>query len=227
MDRELLKGWLEQGLSLIEIGALTDRDPSTVGYWVRKHGLTANGKAKYAPRGRLTREQLAPLVETGATLQEIADQLDRSTSTVRHWMARYGLKLARHHGNHAAAVAALATGRSRFVGICRRHGETEFLIFKSGRHRCGRCNSEGVSRRRRRVKQKLVEEAGGKCVICGYDRHPGALQFHHLDPMQKQFPVSRKGVTCSIATSRAEADKCVLLCATCHAEVEGGVARLP
>jgi hypothetical protein len=39
MDRELLKGWLDGGLSLEEIGVLTNRDPSTVGYWCKKYGL--------------------------------------------------------------------------------------------------------------------------------------------------------------------------------------------
>jgi hypothetical protein len=59
MDRGLLKGYLDQGLSLPQIGALVDRDPSTVGYWVQKHGLVANGQDKYAPRGGLTRESLS------------------------------------------------------------------------------------------------------------------------------------------------------------------------
>jgi hypothetical protein len=58
MDRDQLKAWLGAGLSLPQIGALTNRDPSTVGYWVEKYGLVANGQAKYAPRGGLTREQL-------------------------------------------------------------------------------------------------------------------------------------------------------------------------
>jgi hypothetical protein len=44
VDRDRLKVYLEQGLSLIQIGALENRDPSTVGYWVRKHGLEANGR---------------------------------------------------------------------------------------------------------------------------------------------------------------------------------------
>jgi hypothetical protein len=73
----------------------------------------------------------------------------------------------------------------------------------------------------------IVEEAGGACVICGYDRFPGALQFHHLDPATKSFALGLRGVTRSLERVRAEARKCVLLCANCHAEVEGGVAELP
>jgi hypothetical protein len=92
MDRARLKAWLDAGLSLPQIGALTNRDPSTVGYWVQKYGLTANGKERFAPRGGLTREQLEPLVERGATLQEMADELDRSMSTIRYWLDRFGLE---------------------------------------------------------------------------------------------------------------------------------------
>ena len=65
MDRELLKEWLERGLSPNEIGALTDRDASTVGYWVKKHGLVANGRAKHAARGALNRGQLERLWSVG------------------------------------------------------------------------------------------------------------------------------------------------------------------
>ncbi len=32
MDRDLLKRYLDEGMSLIEIGILTNRDSSTVGY---------------------------------------------------------------------------------------------------------------------------------------------------------------------------------------------------
>jgi 5-methylcytosine-specific restriction endonuclease McrA len=87
--------------------------------------------------------------------------------------------------------------------------------------------SDAVSRWRRRVKLRWIEEAGGACRLCGYSRYQGALQFHHIDPTQKEFVISRHGVTRSFAEARREAAKCVLLCANCHAEVEGGVAELP
>jgi hypothetical protein len=77
------------------------------------------------------------------------------------------------------------------------------------------------------VKRLLVEEAGGKCVVCGYDEHPAALQFHHLDPSRKEFQLSARGLTRGIDRARAEASKCVLLCANCHALVEIGVKELP
>ena len=61
---------------------------------------------------------------------------------------------------------------------------------------------------------------------CGYDEYIGALQFHHLDPLSKGFALSHRGATRSVAEARAEAAKCVLLCANCHAAVENGGASL-
>ena len=63
--------------------------------------------------------------------------------------------------------------------------------------------------------------------MCGYDRHPAALQFHHIDPDAKRFAVGGSGATRGLAALRAEAAKCVLLCSNCHAEVEVGFAALP
>ena len=62
-----------------------------------------------------------------------------------------------------------------------------------GSYRCKQCRLEQVSRWRRRVKAKLVAEAGGRCVLCGYDRCLAALQFHHLDRATKSFS-SRDGI---------------------------------
>jgi 5-methylcytosine-specific restriction endonuclease McrA len=76
------------------------------------------------------------------------------------------------------------------------------------------------------VKRILVDEAGGRCVLCGYDRYLGALEFHHVNPSEKSFQLGMGGLTRSIASMRAEAAKCVLLCSNCHAEVEGGVVAV-
>jgi transposase len=228
MDRERLAGWLEQGLSLSEIGALVDRDASTVGYWVSKHRLVANGRAKHAPRGGLTREQLEPLIARRMSLKQIAGTLGVSVSTVRHWLKKYDLPtdVAYRRRKRRLAEAGLS-GVTRAEMDCRKHGTTPFVLDARGSWRCAQCRAEAVAARRRKVKEILVQEAGGECVICGYRRHVAALHFHHLDPSTKSFSIAHEGVTRGIDVMREEAKKCVLLCATCHAEVEAGVARLP
>ncbi len=72
----------------------------------------------------------------------------------------------------------------------------------------------------------LVEEAGGRCAICGYDRTILNLHFHHVVPEQKRFPVN-SSVGKALHKLRAEAAKCVLVCANCHGEIEAGLIASP
>ena len=53
------------------------------------------------------------------------------------------------------------------------------------------------------------------------------MHFHHLNPLQKRLHVSASGVGLSLKTLREEAQKCVLVCSNCHAEVEAGVTAVP
>jgi hypothetical protein len=78
----------------------------------------------------------------------------------------------------------------------------------------------------RRIKQALVDEFGGGCVVCGYDRLLGNLHFHHVDPRQKAFAITM-GLGRSLAAYRGEAEKCILVCANCHGEIEAGLVACP
>ena len=71
-----------------------------------------------------------------------------------------------------------------------------------------------------------MEEAGGSCAICGYARAAVNLHFHHVDPTQKRFSIT-SATGKAIATLRAEAAKCVLVCANCHGEIEAGLIESP
>lgn len=85
--------------------------------------------------------------------------------------------------------------------------------------------SKAIIKRRQDLSKKAVEYKGGKCQICGYNKCFRALEFHHIDPKGKLFGV-KSGNTYSWEKVRAEADKCVLLCANCHREVEDGITSL-
>ena len=221
MQREALARWVEEGRSLEAIGRRLGKHPSTVSYWLEKHGLEPAHRARHAARGGIPRETLEELVARDLTIREIAAEVDRSTATVRYWLAFHGLRTTRE-----ARRARRAAGGAGFAR-CPVHGEVRHVERNDGRLRCSRCNSEAVSRRRREIKRILVEEAGGACAVCGYDRWVGALHFHHLDPSEKRFNLGLKGLARALDAVRAEAAKCVLLCANCHAEVEGGVVDLP
>ncbi|HEY5287217.1 MAG TPA: hypothetical protein VIJ50_08945 [Solirubrobacteraceae bacterium] len=225
MDRESLERMLGEGLSLAEIGMRVGRHEATVAYWMKKHGFAAVNQQKHATRGGLDRHELEMMVASGASIADIAEAVERSKGTVRHWLKEYGLTTS------AAKIRQENRRQSDDAGDvvmreCLRHGLTEFRRRSPSGYRCLKCRSDAVTERRRRVKRILVGEAGGVCSICGYRRCIAALEFHHLDPCSKRFSLSHRGVTRSIARARAEASKCVLLCANCHVEVEAGIATV-
>jgi transposase-like protein len=224
VEAQVLEAYLRRGLSLDAIGRLTGRHPTTVGYWVKRHGLAAVHRDRHAPRGGIERDTLAALVDEGLSTREIADRIGFSQSTVRHWLRKHSLRTERARRDKSRGVRGVDPDRVRME--CGRHGLTEFWLDTRGIYRCLRCRSEAVTRRRRRLKEILVADAGGACSICGYDKHIGALQFHHRAGEVKEFGVAARGFTRSLEAVRAEAAKCVLLCANCHSEVEAGIVTL-
>jgi transposase len=187
MEKQFLEKCLAKGMSLEAIGEAVGKHPSTVAHWLKKLGLRANGAEKYASRGPLCLEQLRPLVDSGATLAEMAERLDRSPSTIRYWLSRYEIKLANPRGPRRRSGSKTATFE------CGRHGMTEFTLEGRGHYRCKRCRSAAVADRRRRIKRQLVKEAGGACALCGYRRWVGALQSTTSIPAARISRSAREG----------------------------------
>lgn len=105
--------------------------------------------------------------------------------------------------------------------ICKNCGRKYIYDHKKG-HSRHRCNSCVVNHRRFGIKKKAIKYKGGKCEICGYDRCVEAMEFHHLDPSEKEFSLS--GSHCkSWDTIKKELDKCKMLCCRCHREYHSGL----
>src|SRR5437879_5332336 len=116
MEREFLEEQLAAGLSLEQVGRLVGKHPSTVGYWLKKHGLVAAHHAEYAPRGGIARERLAELVELGLTTRAIAAKCSVGYSTARYWLKRHGLETARRRREPAR------DGPRHVTRDCPKHG---------------------------------------------------------------------------------------------------------
>ena len=84
--------------------------------------------------------------------------------------------------------------------------------------RCKSCHNKKRVSDIKNLKLKAIDYLGGKCSRCGYDKFYGALDFHHVNPEEKEFSWrtlrSRKW-----DSVKKELDKCVCLCANCHREV--------
>jgi hypothetical protein len=225
VDRAWLAAQLAAGRSYESIARETDRHPSTVAYWARKHGLTSDHADRHAARGPIDPELLAEIVACGLSIRDMADELGRSPASVRHWLEKHELQTVR-----AARLRVRRTPPPEDAApgfrMCPDHGLAPFVLDRDGYYRCRRCRVDSVARRRTRMRDLLIAEAGGACAICGFAGHPAALQFHHTSPEHKSFTI-RNGDTRSLERMRAEVRKCILLCANCHAQVEAGAADLP
>ncbi len=111
------------------------------------------------------------------------------------------------------------------IKVCAKHGDTKHFARPDNSFRCGKCASEWVIRNRQNKKKKLVEMFGGKCSLCGYKNYAGALDFHHIDPKQKSFALSVKGLSYSWESLVEEAKKCLLVCKNCHTEIEARLIK--
>jgi hypothetical protein len=65
------------------------------------------------------------------------------------------------------------------------------------------------------------------CQICGYNRCPEALHFHHIDPNNKERDVASMIARMNGRNVlKKEMRKCIILCSRCHAELHAGIITL-
>lgn len=85
---------------------------------------------------------------------------------------------------------------------------------------------EYYKNRRNEIKESLIDYKGGKCEVCNYDKCKRALHFHHITPSKKDFTISQNLKSLSIDKVKKEIDKCILVCANCHAEIHESMEQL-
>jgi len=113
---------------------------------------------------------------------------------------------------------------SKLLGVSyktiRNHITDDLLIKKT----INKTNSERVVSWRQRKKQALVEYKGGCCEKCGYSKSVSALQFHHINPNEKDFTIG--GSSYSFERLKKEVDKCIMVCSNCHIEIHEELRKL-
>ena len=167
-------------------------------------------------------EKARQLRAKGWSLQKIADELGYSKS----WVSKYtkGVQLPEFKKQELSNRGGLFTGTTQESKSRLRLelGEKEWAKHEEDRIRRKRQSWKDkhpnyVINRKKEIKRKLVEYKGGKCKECGYGRNLAALDFHHRNPSEKEFIISKSQK--SFAKQKKEADKCDLLCKNCHTEL--------
>jgi hypothetical protein len=158
-------------------------------------------------------DKLKDLVIEGKSIRQISAILDKSSGSVRYWLKKYGLTTYKE------------PKYSKNCKFCNIKLTQENTYPSKNRWSCKSCANDYRIKKFIETKLKLVELYGGKCKCCGFNKHYSALEFHHLDPSQKEFnlSVTNNGWNKLIR----EADKCVLLCSNCHRMVHAGIINLP
>lgn len=83
---------------------------------------------------------------------------------------------------------------------------------------CKSCTYETQKKRWQDRKIIAVNLLGGKCSKCGYNKNYAALDFHHVDPKEKEFDW-RKCRQLSWENVLKELKKCICICKNCHSEL--------
>ena len=72
---------------------------------------------------------------------------------------------------------------------------------------CKRCTNIAVLKTRKQVKIMSIRYKGGSCGRCGYNKCIAAMEFHHIDPSQKDFIISNH-YSWAADRIKKELDKC-------------------
>jgi hypothetical protein len=189
-----------------------------------------------------TLTQIKQLAAEGLSNYKIAERVGYSDGTVAYWLNKEKIRpteprnfLAADYDSkteHTCHICKETKPIAEFGKKKSRGKYVEYLVLSY----CKKCDKEQYANRRivRKSPSTLdrkkfaVDYKGGNCSICGYNKCPSAMDFHHVDPKTKEYEIS------SLIRSKSndeillkELDKCILLCSNCHREYHAGYTELP
>lgn len=106
--------------------------------------------------------------------------------------------------------------------ICNKKLSGKQRMYCSSKCKSKAHNGSYTTQKKRGVRRKLMllKEFGKQCSICGYNQNISALSFHHKNPKNKSFRLDSRNLSNRKQESiLKEANKCILVCNNCHAEI--------
>ena len=165
----------------------------------------------------MDKQTLEQLIAQGKLSREIAVELNTSQSTITYWLKKYKLKTNYNQNNKIINDQKICLSCNINKPIAEYHFKTKDKKYLS--NKCKVCFNNDEKKRLRQIKQECLDYKGNECSNCGYNKCAAALDFHHLDPNQKDFEISRVKNKTITNIVKQELDKCIVLCANCHREV--------
>ena len=155
-----------------------------------------------------TKEEIQKIADESNSWQEILDKLGYKSRGSLITIKNYFIK-----NNIQYNVSNIVT---KICPIC---GEEFSYENKGLRKFCFNCSpsTNNSTFKFMAFKKNWIKSHGGGCCRCGYNKCIDALDFHHINPEEKEFSISNKGNK-SIEDLMKEAEKCIILCSNCHRE---------
>jgi hypothetical protein len=167
---------------------------------------------------------LKSLVDEKISAREISKITDKSLTTIRYWLKKYNLETVfksfkEEPYNTVDRIDGKPTQNCSKCGISLNE-ETGY--WRSSKKvwlaNCKKCHNSYNADRWKNNKKKAVEYKGGKCERCGYNKCIDALEFHHIDPSQKDKNFGNMKLR-KWEDQKKELDKCICVCSNCHREI--------
>jgi hypothetical protein len=164
---------------------------------------------------------LQTLVESGMSTRELSITINKSQTTIRHWLKKYNLKTKHKSFTEGYNHPKRVNKDKQYCCNCNIKLTPENSYNRKNKNiyysLCKICHCESTLNRRLKFKQNCVDYKGTSCIKCGYNKNLTALEFHHKNPKDKEITPS-KMMNKSWDFIKTELDKCILLCSNCHRE---------
>ena len=176
----------------------------------------------------MVKKELEKLLNQGKSMNQISKETNKSLTTIRYWCKKYNLTSFHRQFKF---LEKKKIGSERKCPKCKKIlPSTQFYkrrgIENSSTY-CKICTSKQTLERIHNLKKEMIKYKGNSCVICGYQKCMGALEFHHTNPKEKDFNLSRIKRYSFNENIKKELDKCVLVCANCHREIHSKLVVPP
>lgn len=172
----------------------------------------------------MDKEYLESLVEQGLSTRDIAKKENKSQTSVRHWLNKYSLKTKNKSfkdGYHNDSNKSKLTKETQNCSCCNVKLVEENSYYNQHKNlyyfMCKNCHANYTFKKRLNFKIKALNYKGNSCKSCGYNKDITALEFHHVDPSQKEI-LPAKLYYKPWDYAKEELDKCVVFCCNCHRE---------
>lgn len=108
---------------------------------------------------------------------------------------------------------------------CKQQYDREYHLSRSSESKATKIALNKKRQEKLKAAIHTIKKQNG-CTFCAEDE-PICLDFHHLDPTEKDINVSdalKRGWT--VERMQKEIDKCITVCSNCHRKVHAGLIRV-